>query len=44
LPFVNASAEDIEKGLRKDAAAIQGWMEKRLAPKAASGKLLERCR
>jgi len=30
LPFVNASSKDIEDGLRKDAAKMRPWMQRRL--------------
>ncbi len=33
ISFANASAEDIEKGLREDARLIRLWMEKRTAKK-----------
>jgi hypothetical protein len=35
LPFVGASSQDIEDGLREDAAAMRGWMERRLGAEDA---------
>jgi hypothetical protein len=33
LPFVNATYQDIESGMREDAQSMRSWMEQRVAPR-----------